>query len=82
MMYSLPGGLEPSAALLFCVSDFHWNYPAVLANPVKCVHDFQELHKDNAQTYKGDLEADYLMFLARVQKAAKENPMDMEFDFP
>jgi len=66
MMYSLPGGLEPNAALRFCVSDFHWNYPVILVNPMKCVHDFQKLHKDKAQTYEGDLEADYLMFLARV----------------
>jgi len=28
------------------------------------------------------LEADYIEFLAKVQKAAKENPMDIEFDFP
>jgi hypothetical protein len=32
--------------------------------------------------YEGDLEADYLMFLAIVQKAAKENPVDVEFEFP
>jgi len=34
------------------------------------------------QQYEGDLEADYLRFLARVQKAAKENPVNVEFDFP
>jgi len=28
------------------------------------------------------LEADYLKILAKVQKAAKENPVDVEFDFP
>ena len=28
------------------------------------------------------LEADYLRFLAKVQKAAKDNPVDAEFDFP
>jgi hypothetical protein len=32
--------------------------------------------------YEGDLEADYNGFLAKVQKAAKENPVDVEFDFP
>jgi hypothetical protein len=30
---------------------------------------------------QGDLEADYIQYLANVQKAAKENPMDVEFDF-
>jgi hypothetical protein len=34
------------------------------------------------QPYEGDLETDYLMFLAKVQKAAKESPVDIEFDFP
>jgi len=82
MMYSLPGGLEPNAALRFCLSDFHWNYPTIIANPMKCVYDFQELHKYKAQTYEGDLEADYISFLAKVQKAAKENPVNVEFDFP
>jgi hypothetical protein len=34
------------------------------------------------QTYEGELEADSLRYLAKVQKAAKENPMDVEFGFP
>jgi hypothetical protein len=34
------------------------------------------------QPYEGDLEADYLRFLAKIQKAAKENPIEVEFDFP
>ena len=38
MMYSLPGGLEPNAALRFCVSDFHWDYPSILANPMLLVN--------------------------------------------
>ena len=42
---------------------------------------FRDLNKDNPNTYEGDLEADYLRFLAKVQKAAKENPMDVKFDF-
>ena len=81
MMYSLPGGVETNSALLFCVSDFHWNYPAILADPMKCVHDFQEQNQNEPMTYEGDLEADYLKFLAKVQKIAKENPVDVEFDF-
>jgi hypothetical protein len=40
------------------------------------------MHPDNPQTYEGDLEADYLRFLVKVQKAATENPIDVEFDFP
>jgi len=28
------------------------------------------------------LEADYIQYLANAQKAAEENPMDVEFDFP
>jgi hypothetical protein len=32
--------------------------------------------------YEGYLEADYIQYLAKVQKAAKENPVDVEFDFP
>jgi hypothetical protein len=48
---------------------------------MKCINEFREQNKDNPQTYEGDLESDYLMFLAKVQKAAKENLVDVEFDF-
>jgi len=81
MLYSLPGRFEPNADLRRCVADFLWNYPAIMANPMKCVFEFKEENKDKPQTYEGDLEADYLSFLAKVQKAAKENPIDVEFDF-
>jgi hypothetical protein len=33
-------------------------------------------------SYESDLEADYIQFLAKAQKAAKDNPIDVEFDFP
>lgn len=82
MLYSLPGGFEPNAVLRRCVADMLWDYPRSMVNPMKCLHEFQEQNKDKAQSYKGDLEADYLRFLAKVQKTAKENPVDIEFDFP
>jgi hypothetical protein len=82
MLYSLPGGFEPNSDLRRCAANFHWDYPAILANPLKCLHDFLEQNQGEPQTYEGDLEADYLRFLAKVQKAAKENPVDVEFDFP
>ena len=82
LLYRLPSGFEPNSDLRRCVADFHWNFPAVLANPMKCVHDFLEQKQNKPLTYEGDLEADYLRFLAKVQKAAKENPVDVEFDFP
>ena len=82
MLYSLPGEFESNSDLRRCVAKFHWDYPAILANPLKCVHDFQEQNQDEPRKYEGDLEADYLIFLAKVQKTAKENPIDVEFDFP
>ena len=82
MLFSLPGGFEPNSDLRRCAANFHWDYPAILANPLKCLHDFLEQNQGEPQTYEGDLEADYLMFLAKVQKAARENPADVEFDFP
>ena len=40
-------------------------------------------HEDRySASYEGDLEADYLMFLAKLQRLAKENPVDVEFEFP
>jgi hypothetical protein len=43
---------------------------------------FQEQNQCEPRAYAGDLEADYLRFLAEVQQAAKENRVDVEFDFP
>ncbi len=82
MLYSLPGGYEPNTALRWCVADMLQDYPASVANPMKCFQEFQEHNKYKTQTYQGDLETDYLKFLGQVQKAAKENPIDVEFDFP
>jgi len=82
LLYHLPGGFEPNSDLRRCIADFHWNFPAVLTNPMKCVHDFLEQNQNEPLTYEGDLEADYLKFLAKLQKAAKENAVDVEFDFP
>ncbi len=82
LLYSLPGGFEPNAGLRWCVADMLRDYPAVMANPMKCFQEFREQNKYKTQTYKGDLETDYLRFLAKVRKAAKENLVDVEFDFP
>jgi hypothetical protein len=70
MMYSLPGGFTADAALRKCVAGFLWYYPAILANPMRCLNQFREQNKGNVQSYEGDLEADYLKFLAKVQKKA------------
>ena len=51
-------------------------------NANKWLHQFKNLNKDKPQIYEGNLEADYIQYLEKVQKAAKENPVDVEFDFP
>ncbi len=71
LLYRLPGGFEPNSDLRRRVADFHWNFPAVLTNPMKCVHDFLEKNQNEPMTYEGDLEGDYLKFLAKVQKEGK-----------
>ena len=82
MLYGLPGGFEPNADLRRCAADLLWDYPAIMANPLKCIQDFRQQKENKSQTYQGDLEADYLRFLAKVQKAAKENPVNVSFNFP
>ena len=49
---------------------------------MKCFQEFQQQNKYKTQTYKGDLEMDFLKFLGQVQTAAKQNPVDVEFNFP
>ena len=47
---------------------------------------FYNLIEENARysrkwIYKGDLETDFLRVLGEIQKAAKENPVEVEADF-
>ena len=83
MLYSLPGGFNvPNSDLRRCVADTLWDYPKSLVNPLETLRKFRKQNAGLLQSYHGDLEADYLMFLAKVQKAVKEHPVDVEFDFP
>ena len=82
MLYSLPGGFNvPNSDLRRCVAYTLWDYPKSLVNPSDTLRKFRKQYIGLMQPYEGDLEADYLRFLAKVQKAAKENPMDVKFDF-
>jgi hypothetical protein len=53
-----------------------------MTDPMMRLRDYIRMNPDKLIRYEGDLEADYLKFLAKVQKAAKKNPVDVEFDFP
>jgi hypothetical protein len=53
-----------------------------LVNPLETLRKFRKQNVGLLQPYEGDLEADYLRFLAKVQKAVKEHLVDVEFDFP
>ena len=82
MLYSLPGGFNvPNADLRRCVAYLHWDYPMSLVNPLKCLREFRKQNIGSLHAYNGDLEADFLSFLGQVQKAARERPDDVEFDF-
>jgi len=81
MLYGLPGGFQPNVALRQCVANLLYDYPISMANPMQCLSAFKGRNKEKARLYQGDLEMDYLRFLAKVQKAAKENPIAVEFDF-
>ena len=81
MLYSIPGGFTPSAPLRRCLAELLYNYPISMNNPMKSLNKYRDLNKDKPQIYEGDLEADYVHFLASVQEAAKENPVEVEFDF-
>jgi len=83
MLYNLPGGFDvQNSDLRSCAADTLWDYPKSLVNPLETLRKFRKQNVGLLQPYNGDLETDYLMFLAKVQKASKENPVDVEFDFP
>jgi hypothetical protein len=80
MLFALPNALTPNVALRKWLVDFIHYYP--MSDPMIRLRDYRKMNPDKPIRYEGDLEADYLKFLSKVQKAAKENPVDVEFDFP
>jgi hypothetical protein len=83
MLYDLPGGFNvPNSDLRRCAADTLWDFPKSLVNPLNTLRKFRKQNAGSLQPYHGDLEADYFLFLAKVQKAAKENPVNVEYDFP
>ena len=81
-MHALPNVLTPNVAIRQCMPDFVHHFPSSIIDPMECLNHYKELHLDSPPLYEGDLEAYYTEFLARVLKAAKVNPVDIEVDFP
>ena len=79
MLFALPNAFAPNVALRLWLVDFIHHYP--MNDPMIRLRDHKKWHPDKPIRYEGDLEADYLMFLAKVQKAAKDSPVDVEFNF-
>ncbi len=81
MLYSLPGADNPNTDLRRCLADILWKYPNSMRNPMLYLQKFQSENKYRPQSYRGDLETDFLRTLAQVQRAAKENSVGIEIDF-
>jgi hypothetical protein len=82
LLHALTNVLTPNAALRQCMADFIHHFPSSIIDPMECLNHYKDMHRDKPIAYEGDLEADYTEFLAKVLKAAKVNPVDIEFDFP
>jgi len=82
LLHALTNVLTPNAALRQCMADFVHHFPSSIIDPMECLNRYKEMHLDKPIAYEGDLGADYIEFLARVLKAAKVHPVDIEFDFP
>jgi hypothetical protein len=80
MLFALPSAFAPNGSLRLWLVDFIHYYP--MSNPMIRLRDYRKMNFNKPIRYEGDLEADYVQFLAKAQKAAKENPVDVEFDFP
>jgi len=81
-LYSLPGGDEPNRELRVALAYLLRNYPASLANPLISLRGYLKERTSyfHEWKYDGDLETDFLRFLAEVQKAAKTEALpDADF---
>jgi len=80
MLFALPNAFNPNVALRRWLVDFIHQYP--MTDPMMRLRDYRKMNPDKPIRYEGDLEADYIGFVAKVQQTAKENPVDMECNFP
>jgi hypothetical protein len=82
-LYKLPGGFEPDRALRRCLVSLLYDAPDSLDNPMKYLRKYQtqNYNKEDLKSYHGDLEADFLRFLGRVQRMVKEQPSEVEVNF-
>jgi hypothetical protein len=83
MLEKLPFGANQ--ALRSCLVDLLFEIPDKLDNPIKVLREYQNSklvsHKDDIKAYQGDLEQDYLKYLGKVHRLAKEQPVEIEVDF-
>ena len=70
----LTNALTPNVALQECTADLLHYYPLSMIDPMRCLRDYREIHQDVHETYEGDLEADYISFLAKSRKQLKKTP--------
>lgn len=82
-LYTLPGGQEPNRELRWCLSNLLSDYPTSMVSPMASLLRLLDEHKrwHHEWLYNGDLEIDFLRLLGEIQKAARENPVGLEFDF-
>lgn len=79
MLFALPNAFKPNVVLRLWLVDFIHHYP--MNDPMLRLRDYKKMNPNKPMNYEGDLEADYIRFMAEVEKAAKENPVGIEFDF-
>jgi hypothetical protein len=81
-LYRLPGGMEPNRELRVALAQLLHDYPSSLADPIACLNRFLDEQEQwyDEWSYSGDLEKDFLRFLGKTQRAAKE-PLGLEVDF-
>lgn len=71
-LYGLPGGMEQNGQLRMVTAHLLLDYPESLASPTACIDQFFHEHRPRVDElpYKGDLETDFLRFLAETQRLA------------
>ena len=80
MLNHLPGGSESNRGLRWSLAQLLINYPSSVKKPLAVLQKFLKEHKrwGFQWQYGGDIETDFLRFLGKVQKAVKDNPINVD----
>jgi hypothetical protein len=82
-LYALPGALDPQGVLRVLLVEWIGTYPDSVADTATIFRQFinHHAHRQDVLAYRGDLETDFIHFIAETSSLARTSAADVEAEF-